>query len=87
VSVPLRLRERKKSVGFAGSASTSSVSWTPLGTVLSILLSSTAHVALKNVFDAASLEFLVSVDGSRPSKSPNVRRHGDIAVTREDAGV
>jgi hypothetical protein len=62
VSVPLRLRERMKLLGFAGSGSTSSVSWTPVGTVLSILLKSTAHVALKNVFDAAKLGIAVSVN-------------------------
>jgi hypothetical protein len=55
MSVPLRLRVRAKDSGNTGSGRTSSVSWTPLGTVLSIRLKSTAQVALKKVFDAASL--------------------------------
>jgi hypothetical protein len=53
--VPFRFRVRRRKAGFAGSGSTSSVSWTPRGTVLSIRLKSTEQVALKKVFEAASL--------------------------------
>jgi hypothetical protein len=55
VSVPLKLRVRVKKSGLAGSGKTSSVSWTPFGTVSIIRANRVAQVALKISLDEARL--------------------------------
>jgi hypothetical protein len=59
VRVPFRLRVKTRNAGFAGSGRTSSVSFTPRGTVSSIRENSAEQVALNRVLDAAKLKMPV----------------------------